>query len=155
MVGEAAAHSDYPIGCSVIGQPIITPNGHVLRPSKLNWLPKPLHFDDEENTWALEWGDGKAAIEDVALHEIGHLLGLDHGIPGSVMQATMLAPVPRTLQAEDLAGLRALYSPFVFNQISSVHSGKVLDVPAFSTANGTKIQQWDKNDLNNQLWRFS
>src|SRR5215210_7012318 len=74
--------------------------------------PKPLHFDDEEEH---TWVDGAVAggfdIETVTLHEIGHLLGLDHSdVSGSVMWA-YVSPnsTLRTLQADDLAGIRSLY----------------------------------------------
>lgn len=44
------------------------------------------------------------------LHELGHGLGLGHGLPSSVMSST-LAPGTqrRALTEDDLAGLRALY----------------------------------------------
>ena len=40
-------------------------------------------------------------------------------------------------------------------KIKNVHSGKVLDVNAFSQDNDAKVQQWDDNGgLGNQLWRL-
>lgn len=70
MVGGVIAHADFPPGCSVI----------VINP------PLPLHYDDQEHTWV----DGAVAngfdIETVALHEIGHCLGMLHtNVNGSVM----------------------------------------------------------------------
>ena len=49
--------------------------------------------------------------ETVALHELGHLLGLGHSdVNGSVMWPTVSTNFTlRTLQADDLAGIRALY----------------------------------------------
>ena len=94
MVGNVIAHSDYPPGC-----PVVTTD-----------YPKPLHFDDGET-----WVDGAVAggfdVETIALHELGHLLGLKHsGIAGSVMWPTASAnSTLRTLQADDLSGIRALY----------------------------------------------
>ena len=38
--------------------------------------------------------------------------------------------------------------------IMSVSSGKVLDVPAFSTQDGTTIDQWDLNGGDNQHWQL-
>jgi peptidoglycan hydrolase-like protein with peptidoglycan-binding domain len=99
MVGNVLAHADYPPGCTVVVNP---PNGTP---------PQPIHFDDQEHTWA----DGAAAnsfdIETVALHEIGHCLGLDHSdVSGSVMWRTVAANTTlRTLQSDDLAGIQALY----------------------------------------------
>jgi len=66
------------------------------------------HFDDAE-TWADAAGGGVFDIESVALHEIGHLLGLEHtSIAGSVMFPTYQGQV-RTLQSDDIAGIRSLY----------------------------------------------
>jgi hypothetical protein len=95
MVGGAVAHADFPPGCSVV----------------TNDFPKPLHFDDEEETWVDGAVPGGLDIETVALHEIGHLLGLAHtDVSGSVMWPYVSTNFTlRTLQADDLAGIRALY----------------------------------------------
>lgn len=67
-----------------------------------------LHFDDAE-TWALADGVNKFDTETVALHEIGHLLGLDHSsIAGSVMFPTY-GGERRTLTQDDIDGVQALY----------------------------------------------
>jgi peptidoglycan hydrolase-like protein with peptidoglycan-binding domain len=67
-----------------------------------------LHFDDSE-TWALAHGGGQFDTETVALHEIGHLLGLSHStVPGSVMFPTY-GGQRRALSADDINGIRALY----------------------------------------------
>ena len=72
--------------------------------------PLPINFDQEE--W---WADGKALdamdIESVALHEIGHTLGLDNSnVLGSVMYPTIRPNFTRrTLTSDDRAGLQALY----------------------------------------------
>ena len=59
MRGSVIAHSDFPPGFWII----------------VNRLPLPLHFDDTEHTWNV----GAALdIETVALHGIGHCLGLLH-----------------------------------------------------------------------------
>lgn len=73
-----------------------------------------LHFDDAEN-WAIYGNGGRWKRTDidvftVALHEIGHTLGLDHSdTTGAVMAAFYGGPVS-DLQADDIAGLRSIYS---------------------------------------------
>ncbi|MFD3335368.1 RICIN domain-containing protein [Streptomyces sp. NPDC058700] len=41
-----------------------------------------------------------------------------------------------------------------YYRLVSVHSGKVLDVDSFSTADGTHIQQWTDQNTANQQWRL-
>lgn len=66
------------------------------------------HFDEDE-TWALNHSGENRDLETVALHEIGHLLGLAHSnVSGSVMFPTY-AGQQRTLTADDIAGIQALY----------------------------------------------
>jgi hypothetical protein len=99
MVGNVVAHSDYPPGCSVV--------------TATDEYPKPLHFDDEDETWVDGAVAGGLDIETVALHELGHLLGLAHSdVAGSVMWPTVSSNYTlRSLQPDDLAGIRALYPP--------------------------------------------
>jgi peptidoglycan hydrolase-like protein with peptidoglycan-binding domain len=95
MVGGVLAHADFPPGCSII----------VTNP------PLPLHFDDPGHTWV----DGAVAnafdIETVALHEIGHCLGMLHtNVLGSVMFPSVRSNFTlRSLQLDDLAGILDLY----------------------------------------------
>jgi Matrixin/Clostridial hydrophobic W/Putative peptidoglycan binding domain len=66
------------------------------------------HFDDDE-VWALAHGAGQFDTQTVALHEIGHLLGLSHStVPGAVMFPTY-AGARRALAQDDIDGIRALY----------------------------------------------
>ena len=65
------------------------------------------HFDDFEN-WRLSTIDG-IDLETVALHEIGHLLGLRHSaVAGSVMEA-IYAGQRRALTQDDITGIKSLY----------------------------------------------
>jgi hypothetical protein len=95
MVGGVLAHADFPPGCGVV----------------TNSLPKPVHFDDSEHQWVVGAVAGGFDIETVALHELGHILGLQHSdVSGSVMFASVSSNfTKRALMADDLGGIRELY----------------------------------------------
>ncbi len=95
MVGGVVAHADFPGACALI----------------TDTLPKPLHFDDSETRWVDGAVPGRVDVETVALHEIGHLLGLRHS---PVRAAVMFPNVPvgrtaRVLHPDDLTAAGALY----------------------------------------------
>lgn len=97
MVGSILAHSDFPPGCGVIG----------------NNLPRPVHFDDTEVNWTVGTGLGTFDVETVALHEIGHILGLGHS---DLTTAVMFKNIDgnathRQLTRDDIAGVQKLYPP--------------------------------------------
>lgn len=95
MVGTVLAHADFPPGFGVIN----------------NTMPRPLHFDDSEETWCIGAVAGQFDVETIALHEIGHLIGLAHStVAGSVMWPSVSDNFTQhTPQADDLAGLGTLY----------------------------------------------
>lgn len=99
MVGGVLAHADFPPGCSVV----------------TNSLPKPVHFDDSEHQWVIGAVAGGFDVETIGLHELGHILGLQHSdVAGSVMFPTVSANfTKRVLTADDLGGIRQLYPPHV------------------------------------------
>jgi hypothetical protein len=94
MVGPLVAHADFPPGYSLISKSV----------------PLPLHFDDEETKWSFV-GQG-IDMESVALHEIGHCLGLVHSNdPSSVMYATVSEGQPKVLlHGVDIEAINALYA---------------------------------------------
>jgi hypothetical protein len=95
MAGGVLAHADFPPGCSVV----------------TDSLPKPVHFDDSEHQWVNGSVSGGFDVETVGLHELGHILGLQHSnVPGSVMFPSVNSNfTKRTLTADDLAGIQQLY----------------------------------------------
>ncbi len=70
-----------------------------------------IHFNDRRRwTWSASPGVGQLDYEAVVLHEVGHALGLTHSdVPGAVMLPNYSGQ--RTLGADDIAGIRALYPP--------------------------------------------
>lgn len=95
MVGGAVAHADFPPGCGIV----------------TNNPPKPVHFDDSEHRWSIGAALGAFDIETVALHEIGHILGLAHSnVAGAVMLPTAISNFTRrALAKDDISGAQALY----------------------------------------------
>ena len=95
MVGSVHAHADYPPGCDFV----------------TTQLPKPVHFDDSETTWSIGAAVNAIDVESVALHEIGHILGLQHtDVRGAVMFPTITSNFTlRALQPDDVAGIQQLY----------------------------------------------
>lgn len=69
------------------------------------------HFDADER-WTDGANPGAFDIESVALHEIGHLLGLGHSsVEGAIMHPSISAGVTKLrLHGDDIQGIRALYN---------------------------------------------
>lgn len=79
---------------------------------------KPIHFDATECQWTddPDWERDDSLeipvydIETVALHEIGHILGLRHSpIPGDVLYGAVPKAVQRELSENDRIRIRHLY----------------------------------------------
>ena len=99
MIGGTLAHADFPPACGVV----------------TNTLPKPVHFDDTEHNWAIGAAPGAFDVESVALHEIGHILGLAHSnVTGAVMFPSIGSNgTNRVLTQDDISGAQNLYPPGV------------------------------------------
>ncbi|XP_019185244.1 PREDICTED: metalloendoproteinase 5-MMP-like [Ipomoea nil] len=69
------------------------------------------HFDADENWVDHDPSPHSLDIRSVAIHEIGHLLGLDHSeVPGAVMWSEFeYGQKRRDLTPDDINGIRALY----------------------------------------------
>jgi hypothetical protein len=116
MVGGVLAHADFPPGCSVV----------------TNTLPKPVHFDDSEHEWVLGAVPAGFDVETVALHEIGHILGLAHSsVNGAVMFASVSAnTTKRVLTADDISGIQGLYPGISRRGDSDGLAGRVWEIAA-------------------------
>lgn len=70
-----------------------------------------MHFDEDE-TWTTAirpFGTQPIDLETVALHEIGHSLGLNHtNVTGAVMEAFYNGS-HRNLEPDDIAGIQSIY----------------------------------------------
>ena len=96
------------------------------------------HFDEAES-WSVTGSGGTFDLETVALHEIGHLLGLGHSAdPNAIMYPTY-SGVRRTLGQDDLDGIRRLY-PYICRIVDSgSQAGGVLEVDTSQSSDGQLI----------------
>jgi peptidoglycan hydrolase-like protein with peptidoglycan-binding domain len=68
-----------------------------------------VHFDDDEN-WTAPTQPTEIDLVTVALHELGHILGLGHSSDTSAVMYAFY-PQPNILQQDDINGIRSLYIP--------------------------------------------
>jgi hypothetical protein len=99
MVGDIDAHSAFPPRCNDIAPTSPT---------------KPLHFDDTETRWRTAQEFAAKDVESIALHEIGHILGIEHnteiGGRHTVMWPTLETnKLKRVLTTSDILRARCLY----------------------------------------------
>ncbi|EOY32555.1 Matrixin family protein, putative [Theobroma cacao] len=90
------------------GNPFDGPDGtlaHAFAPTNGRF-----HYDADEQ-WSVSVTPGAYHLETIALHEIGHLLGLHHSsVEGAIMYPTFMAGESKGLHGDDIQGIRALYN---------------------------------------------
>jgi hypothetical protein len=67
-----------------------------------------IHFDEAE-TWAHSHGSGNVDLESVALHEIGHALGLRHSGLADAVMFFAINSQRRELHEADIRGIKSRY----------------------------------------------
>lgn len=88
-----------------------------------------LHFDEAEAWIDDPSGDGILLLQ-VAIHEIGHLLGLSHSNDTSAIMFAFYAPDRVNLSQDDVQGITALYGERSVNReltLSSTVAGSLAD----------------------------
>ena len=97
-----------------------------------------MHFDEDED-WSLTGLGGTFDLETVALHEIGHLLGLAHSSdPNAIMYPTY-SGVRRSLYQDDLDGIRRLYPYLCRRTDSGSQAGGVSEIDTVQSSDGQRI----------------
>lgn len=95
-----------------------------------------MHFDDAEN-WSLDGVSG-FDLETVALHEIGHLLGLGHSSDPNAVMFASYGGVRRVLHQDDVDGIRRLYPYLCRVGDSQNQAGGVSEI-ACATGDGARL----------------
>ena len=110
------------------------------------------HFDEAE-TWTVNLPPSGIDLVTVAAHEFGHALGLAHSTVTGALMYPFYGGAHRNLEADDIAGIRALYGAGAVSGWSGWESlGGVL-------ASGPGVSSWAANRLDvfvrgtdNRLW---
>jgi hypothetical protein len=82
-----------------------------------------LHFDDEEN-WTRDVRNDESQPIDlfsIALHELGHCLGLYHSTDGNDVMYAFYSKSKRTLTTADIKKIQALYPPVLYNSKPNIN----------------------------------
>lgn len=89
-----------------------------------------IHFDEAE-TWGHSHGSGFVDLESVALHEVGHALGLRHSGLSDAVMFFAINTQRRQLHEADIRGIKSRYPPIVV-----APGQRVVTVPVWALKNG-------------------
>ena len=94
-----------------------------------------LHFDEAE-TWTVNTPPTGIDLLTVALHELGHGLGLDHSADPSSVMFAFYGGMRRELTTDDMAGIQSIYGgwhqPFTIAGAGQAAAGAVATLSRFT-----------------------
>ena len=99
--------------------------GPYFRPDTIIRMEDPTEYPLAPIDGTLVYGAGVATFQQVALHEFGHALGLDHSSTPSAIMYPVSTAQNQTLSTSDILGIRALY-PQPSVQLHGLHTDYVI-----------------------------
>lgn len=106
-----------------------------------------LHFDDAE-TWTTNNPPTGFDFLTVAIHEIGHTLGLDHSADANAIMFAFYSGIKQNLAPDDINGIRSIYG----NQSTkAILSDTSITSPSFCTFNNRGFIAWAGTDSQHRL----
>lgn len=126
--GNVLAHGFYP-----------PPNGGAIAGD--------LHFDDAE-TWTTNNPPTGFDFLSVAIHEIGHTLGLDHSADANAIMFAFYSGIKQNLATDDINGIRSIYGS---QSVKSILSDTSITSPSFCTFNNRGYIAWAGTDAQRRL----
>ena len=136
------AHANFPPGCGFLGD---------------ETMPRPVHFIDPGNNWAIDKVIFSFDVQSVALHELGHVLGLGHSVvDGAVMKSDLSINLTRReLAGDDLAGIERLYPSAILTPgtvtIRQQSTGRFLDAHEIADKDFQLVTRPEQGN-NTQRW---
>jgi hypothetical protein len=92
------------------------------------------------------WGSGGYDLTSVALHEIGHALGLEHSSYSTAVMYADYTGVKTGLTSDDVAGIQAVYGPIPSTGHTSAASAAPVALASNGTATVTGVQVASASD---------
>lgn len=106
-----------------------------------------LHFDDAE-TWTTNNPPTGIDFLSVAIHEIGHTLGLNHSADANAIMFAFYSGIKQNLAIDDINGIRSIYGA---QSSKSILSDTSITSPAFCTFNNRGYLGWAGTDPAHRL----
>lgn len=116
-------------------------------PSFANNLAGDIHFDNAE-LWGLQDTNDTTDVQTVALHEIGHSLGLEHSNIGLSVMHCQYQGQRRQLHTDDIDGIQSIYGGRMPKLVLSDTS---IAQPAFADLNGKGFLAWSGTNKGRNL----
>jgi len=106
-----------------------------------------LHFDDDEN-WTTTDATSGFDLLTVAIHELGHSLGLRHSAVNDSIMFPIYNGIRRNLHPDDIDGISSIYGA---RNLKATLRDRSIASPAFTTFNGRGYIVWSGTNAQRNL----